>query len=503
MDKSVWFKPFGVLTNRWVLAVLIALPMLAAIRTAGLSFDEAIWSYIGSGWTMEGVKPYLQRFDNKPPGILLLFGLADQGVGVNTWLVRWIGVAAMVVAGLLLYACGRCLLDRTTGALAMLLFGLTMPRAIVDGPYAAHTESFMVLFSVLAFYLLMRAFQCVQLRTCLIASFLAWLSMGVAIFCFKQAAVLTAAGLFAFYLLHRKSGVVKTGLLRDLTVAAAGMASAMLLAIGPLILSGVPVEEYYRAVWISPRYAGATNASVFQRIMGFFGTWQDTQLLVFVPLMGLFAAQRRLLMAAGVPVAGWVAWLLFDFLGANASGNYYGHQLKQAIPPLALVCGLGIRAVLRGLKDEAMRLPKRATLVLAVVLLSLMPYGTLLQAALQGPRPEPERELGNWIRNHSAPTDVIFPCGARSMHILAWSGRGTPFRYFNPMYMAMPGAWMELERGLVQLPPRYIIVPEAGLDTLAPCVQVVRARLDALIAQSYTSATVRGGYRIYERRVDP
>ena len=127
---------------------------------------------------MEGVKPYLQRFDNKPPGILLLFGLADQGVGVNTWLVRWIGVAAMVVAGLLLYACGRCLLDRTTGALAMLLFGLTMPRAIVDGPYAAHTESFMVLFSVLAFYLLMRAFQCVQLRTCLIASFLAWLSMG-------------------------------------------------------------------------------------------------------------------------------------------------------------------------------------------------------------------------------------------------------------------------------------------------------------------------------------
>ena len=86
---------------------------------------------------------------------------------------------------------------------------------------------------------------------------------------------------------------------------------------------------------------------------------------------------------------------------------------------------------------------------------------------------------------------------------VAWSGRGTPFRYFNPMYMAMPGAWMELERGLVQLPPRYIIVPEAGLDTLAPCVQVVRARLDALIAQSYTSATVRGGYRIYERRVDP
>lgn len=499
----MWPGLYRVLTSRWLLAVVVAAPLVAATLTANMSFDEAIWTHIGFGWAVEGAKPYLERFDSKPPGVMMVFGLADLAVGVNTWLVRLIGVLALVLASLVIYAIGRRAFDRTAGALAMVIYGLMMSRSVLDGPYAAHAESFMVLFSVLAFYLLARALRAVSSRTYALEFLLAWLAIGIATFCFKQVAMCTAIGLLAFYFLHRKSARTKTALPRDLAIAAAGMAASIFLTLLPLALSGVPAGEYWRAAWVSPFYAEEVNTSILGRVLGFCSTWQHGELLLFVPLLVAFLAQRRSLNAGGAPFAGIAAWLIADFVGANASGNYYGHQLRQVMPPLALASGLGLSAALQALGATAERAHKRSLAAVGLAVLLLIPYGMLLKAAFQRPLRDPARELGTWIRGNSTPTDSIFPCGPTSMQILAWSRRRTPCRYFNLIFAPLPGAEAELAKSIADSPPRYVLVPSEGLDALPPREHVVADWLPGMIAGSYTPKLVMNGYCVYERRHGP
>jgi len=266
MHNTVPSRLNALLTNRWLLTALIAVPMTSAVLTAKMSFDEAIWAYIGGGWFGEGAKPYVERFDNKPPGVLLVFGFSGLAAGANVWPARLAGVLAMVSTGLVLYAIGRRLLGRTAGALAMIFLGMMLPREVFDGPYAAHTESFMILFSALAFYFLLRAFSASGTARYLRELFLAWLSVGVATFCFKQIALCTTAGLLAFYLLHRKSAGGKAHWPRDLAVAAGALGASVILALAPLAVSGVPAGEYGRAVWASLLQDGAANTSLSDRL---------------------------------------------------------------------------------------------------------------------------------------------------------------------------------------------------------------------------------------------
>jgi hypothetical protein len=489
---------YRILTNRWLLAIIIVIPLAAATGTAKLSFDEAIWSYIGTGWLADGARPYVERFDNKPPWLFLAFGLAGFVAGADPWLVRLMGVAATVLTALVLYAIGRRLLDRTAGAAAMIFFGLIMPRGVVDGPYAAHSESFIVLFSALAFYLLLLAFDSTGARACRVKFFLAALSVGVATFFFKQVALGTAGALLAFYLLHRGSARRKTSPPIDLALAVAGLAASLLLSLLPLLLSGVPLEEYWKAVWVSPSQAGATNESVLERVLGFFQTWQNTELFFFAPLLAVFVAQRKRLKNAGVPFAGICVWIIADFLCTNASGNYYGHQLKQAALPMALAGGLGLGAMLRGIQQGDSQ-QRAAALVVGLCVLLLMPYGVLVKRATMKPLTEPELDLGQWLRANSGPQDTIFPCGPRAMHILAWSGRPMPLRYFCTIFMPLSGARAELDKGLAERPPRYIILPPDGLaDVDDP---YVAARLEEIMDKSYASRIVIDDYRVYERRI--
>ncbi|HEX3385469.1 MAG TPA: hypothetical protein VHS53_09790, partial [Mucilaginibacter sp.] len=76
-----------------ILAALLVLQLFVALFTDGfaLSFDEAMWHYIGRNWFRNGLVPYNGGIDNKSPFIFAIFGLSDKLFGVNYWFPRVLG----------------------------------------------------------------------------------------------------------------------------------------------------------------------------------------------------------------------------------------------------------------------------------------------------------------------------------------------------------------------------------------------------------------------------
>src|SRR5262245_25326998 len=73
--------------------VFAALQLITALLTEGftLSFDEAMWQYIGRNWFRNHLAPFDGGVDNKSPLIYAVFGFSDTLFGVNYWFPRVVG----------------------------------------------------------------------------------------------------------------------------------------------------------------------------------------------------------------------------------------------------------------------------------------------------------------------------------------------------------------------------------------------------------------------------
>jgi hypothetical protein len=76
-----------------VILILTILQVLVTLLTYGfaLSFDEAMWHYIGRNWFRHDLIPYTGGVDNKAPFIFAIFGLSDKLFGLNYWFPRLLG----------------------------------------------------------------------------------------------------------------------------------------------------------------------------------------------------------------------------------------------------------------------------------------------------------------------------------------------------------------------------------------------------------------------------
>lgn len=78
----------------YAVAIVYALPTL--LYPYGR--DQALYAYVAWGWT-EGHLPYVDSFDQKPPGIYLIYGLTYLLFGVQTWAIRVLELGALLWIG--------------------------------------------------------------------------------------------------------------------------------------------------------------------------------------------------------------------------------------------------------------------------------------------------------------------------------------------------------------------------------------------------------------------
>lgn len=481
-----------------VLAAVIVGVLLLAAGATHMGADEGAWSYVGRVWQQDGVAPYTGAYDDKAPGIYIVFAISSCLFGVGVWFPRLLGCLAMGAAAGVVYLIASDLHSRRSGVFAMVLFGLSMSWWLLDGPYAAQTESFMVLFVALALLALIRSLSARSRRRRLAGVFLSGVFIGLAI-SFKQIAVFSALGLLLFYLVFRRQGrPPRRRVLPDVACALAGTAVAVAAVMVPVLLSGVTIAEYWRGAWAVFLQPGSTssNADPLSRALYFVQCWMDSRILLFLPLLAVFVLLRK---SCG-PVGAILLWASADFVGVNAGGSYYGHQLKQLIPSLAVAGGIALSALIDATTAESLR-PKRTARVLAAIVLLWMPYQTLLRLAFMRPGADEAGTLGAWVRDNTEKGDRVFVVGdsaSPSTQVLAYSMRTAPGRYFSWFYFRTPAVRRELPGDLEARPPELLLLHSA---TVRYAPEYLRRILRRQIGESYRLDCRRGGYRIY--RLDP
>lgn len=474
------------LAHPWTLTVLLA-GVLASVAFAtqnrAMYNDEAIWSYVARAWLHYGLPPYTGTVENKTPGIFYLFAVSHLLTGLNFWFPRLLGILASALTGYGLFAIGKRLWGRGAGLLAMLLYGLTTASsARLDAPFTAQTETFMLAFSVLAVYLLVITRQAQTLRAHLPAIFLAGCSLGAAI-AFKQTAVITAAGLLFLYL-SLKPPLARTfpAVTRDCLLFAGGVVLATVISLIPLLRSGVSVGDYLHGAWLLLAGSGSSVSDLTMRMNRALWVMESADLQIYLMLLlVLMAVYKRL--PASVPLAGLLAWYAFELFAVNSSGTYWGHQLRQALPPLALLCGMAWWALMKAnlTREPVLRWPHYVLIGMSIALiwmpsLGWWPLSAQSRAAKRG---------YSWVREHTAEQDYVYTVGVLSANqILAYTERRASSRYFNQYFIKTPGVEAEMQRELAEKPPTYFIVEMNRSLSLLEKLKVP-AWMDGQIAGAY------------------
>ena len=137
-----------------LILLLVILQLAVALLTDGfaLSFDEAMWHYIGRNWLRNGLAPYSGGVDNKSPLIFAVFGLSDKLFGVNYWFPRVLGTIVQSVGIYYVYKIAKYVADHRTGVFAVSIYGLSLLWHGTGGKYVSYTETYEVTFIILAFY---------------------------------------------------------------------------------------------------------------------------------------------------------------------------------------------------------------------------------------------------------------------------------------------------------------------------------------------------------------
>ena len=431
------------------LTAILLLNLYTAFQT-GMGNDEGIWCYIANLWNHFGIPPYTMAVENKTPGIFYLFTLGCKFFGVNFWFPRLLAVISIGISGWFLYLSGKLLLDRNAGLLAMLIFGLAMAWGVMDGLYTAQTETFMALFTILAFFYFFKFYK--NEKTSYISLLWAGIWIGAAI-AFKQIAITSLVVLFIGVLITKKNDYQR---LRGVAFLVAGVLAATVVSILPLLFTGVSIIQYIHGAWLTLLKSGSSLSSD-NRVLYFLGAWSRPGLSPLYPLAALVLFNSKKLRGKGIPWLVFVLWILFDFIAVNSSGFYYGHQFKQLLPSIALGGGL-VLSTLFGTNER--HLPHAQLLV--VILLLFIPPGAYTdrpdesKATLQ----KNYKELGLWLKDHTKPEQPIYIYTEKANSVMAWSERKSSSRYFNAIFIVNDKGKeaSKLLKDLENNPPAFFLV---------------------------------------------
>lgn len=422
---------------------------LIVIANGKMGNDEGIWSYIARVWSEHQMLPYKDSVDDKTPGILLVYRLSYELLGVNYLLPRLLGFISVVITGNLLYSLSNLFFRKEASLITVITFSGSMLWSNVNGSYLGQTEIFMILFTTLTFYLL--ATSHVKMDKVLI-TVIAGASIGAAV-CFKQVAILSAFAVL--YVMAYELGFSKKCFLNVSFLASGALFSIAIFHIP--VISSNNLEDYIYWAWLNP----TLYPSFWWRIPNFFEAFFSSKLILFYPifLIGLIY-KEELKRNSGMKFI--LPWLIGAFIGVNISGYYYGHQLTQIIPPISLIIG----SVINLLKIK--QTVSFKYLVISTIIL-VLPYSSLTNNAavlINGLRSahtsftaqyngrSDAKELGKWLSSKSH-CQFVFNYSRDHNPILSYSDKKSASKFLNA-YENIE-IQREIARDLARKKPKFVI----------------------------------------------
>ncbi len=358
------------------LAALVFFLRLPALPQSVIDWDESIHLLMARSM-LHGHAPYTAIWDNKPPGLYVLFALAQLVFGQTVLAIRLLAVAAVTTTSFLLWMYGRCVLGSwTIGALAGLFYAIFSMR---NGGLATNAEILFAPLTVAAFLLLgARTGVPETIRPNRRLTFFAiGLLFGLAIQIKSVAGMelLAALALIALApLISRRQGRPQP--LGEAALAAcllaAGAATPMLAAAAAFAGSSHFSEYFYanftaNAIYVRnapPLLAAAVVEALLPQVRGALLLWIAAVAAVPLALMIRLHHSRA---AMNLFVLG--LWFLFALGATLLSRRFYPHYYLQVLPPLSLLAAAVIVQAVR--LDSGLPRARQAMLVGLLVVIGL------------------------------------------------------------------------------------------------------------------------------------
>ena len=264
-----------------------------------------------------GSRLYADIWENKPPGIYLLYSSVYRLFGPSLLSIRVVAAFTALALVVLTWVIGAQVADESSALAAAVLAGLVLGVPFLEGT-TGNAELFLAAFSALAVYLVL-----VRDRPGM-----AGLAMAGAV-SFKVVAGFDATALGLWLLLHRRRAT------RSYVAALSVGVTAVLLAAW---VAGILPAMARDAILYDVGYVGSKNGGAVPWLL----------ILKLLAVLGLTAVVRR----APLPVI----WVIYAVAGSLVSGRIFGHYVLQAVVPLALCLSLALarRPALSGRLTMAM-----------------------------------------------------------------------------------------------------------------------------------------------------
>jgi 4-amino-4-deoxy-L-arabinose transferase-like glycosyltransferase len=467
-----------------ILAVLLILQLFVTLFTDGfaLSFDEAMWHYIGRNWFRNGLVPYSGGVDNKSPLIFAIFGLSDKLFGVNYWFPRVLGTICQFITIYYVYRISRHISGERAGLFAMVFYGLSLLWHTTGGKYVSYTETYEVLFTVLAVY---RFLVAKHNRDIFICGLLA----GIA-FSFRLTGAFGALTILISCLCQNRKYAL---------IFCIGIITAIISLLLCGLVTGISMNDMLTYGLTDNFSSGsAADHTFLWKWHDFSAKFLQSGMLLFYPLMlGYLFLKRKFDL--------FVLWLVSEFTGICLIGIFDNVHLKEVLPPLSIMGALLIYHYINRYKFSI-------NLALVIILIIFFPdmseqlgnfskaltgFKAAKQRFCNPPYVIPDegdrKKLGWWVRGNTSIRDKVYIAGF-SAQAQAYSERVSPTVYFNATQTSLAKArlFIDLRSNkpqmiLVPLFPEYQQTVSAGM----------RNFVDSLVAKSYRANGCIYNYAIF------
>lgn len=426
----------------WALLLgLLVFALRAPQLDLPLERDEGGYAYIA--WRLlEGDTPYLDWFDQKPPGIFVAYAIALSFGSDPVVAIRGLAALCCAASAILLFAIALRLLGQTAGLLAGVLLAALSADASVQGPIA-NTELFMAPWILLAAWGTLRIPA--QARPSIAAGLAIGLALGIAS-AFKQVAVVNAPFLLAIFWLRLSGPQRGRALLRFGLWVGLGGGLVWCAIAGWFWLRGGLGAALDAVLLHNLAYTAQLTLSQRLAQLSHFATPMiPTQGVAWLlAAAGLVALARRRDRFPALFLGGFAAT---NAIGVSASGLYFPHYFQQVLPAVAALAAAGVLAA----ADRA-GIARRPTLAVGAALaLAPLAFASVEFARLTGAEAtrrlypgsvfEAMPAIAAEIAALTRPEDSVFIFGAEP-EILLHAERVSASRYIYlfPLYGSFPDA---------------------------------------------------------------
>jgi hypothetical protein len=404
-----------------LIVLLTILQLLVTLLTDGfaLSFDEAMWQYIGRNWFRNGLVPYTGGVDNKSLMIFAIFGLSDTLFGVNYWFGRVLGTLVQSVGIYYLYKLAKHIAGEQAGILAISFYGLSLLWHGSGGRYVSFTETYDMAFIIIAVYKYITAQNKKDF-------FISGLMTGAGL-AFRLSAVWGIIAIFCALLRRNRANL-------PMFFAGIFTSIALFLAIG--FFAGIDIHSIITNGLVDNFGSGSTtDRSLIWKMVNFSDKFFYSEFILFYPfILGYFFIKKK------IDLFG--LWLILEFIGINIVGIYGTLHMRELLPAMSLMSALCVTHLINNYKLPAKQLVIIIWLVFLPKLLEpllniqkiVSGYKDQTDTACHEPYDKPDegsrKKLGWWIRDNTSPQDMVYVAGFGAQ-VQAYSERISPTIYFN------------------------------------------------------------------------